>query len=83
MKPFTRNMCHECPHTAQNSRLGIAGLEVNGKVQDYHPCHMDTNLVCSGAIQRIALMQAGAPMNGDLIKFTHTVELGNELQPSA
>ena len=78
-KPFTKPLCRECPHQGQNSLRGVTDLFVNGKQQDYHPCHMDTHLMCSGAIERVALIQGGAPMNGDQVKFTHKVELPNEL----
>ena len=75
MKPFTKPMCVECPHQGQR---GVADLFVNGKQQDYHPCHMNTHLICSGAIQRIGLIQCGAPLNGDRINFTHQVDVTDE-----
>ena len=75
MKPFTKPMCVECPHQGQHSRRGVADLIVNGKQQDYHPCHMNTHQLCSGAVQRLGLIQGGAPLNGDQIKFTHEVDV--------
>jgi hypothetical protein len=69
-----RPKCSDCPHFGESLK-GVAELEVRGKKQDYHPCHNNTELMCVGAIERLGLIQAGAPLNGDVIKFTHEVTL--------
>ena len=73
-KAFTKPLCNECPHHYETIK-GVSELFVNGKQQDYHPCHKDTHLMCSGAIQRLGFLQAGAKLNGDQINFTHKIDV--------
>ena len=78
MKEFIRPMCDECPHRVSNDLQKVDELFVNGKKQDYHPCHKNTNLMCTGSIIRLGLIQAGVPCSGDQINFTHKIDIPKE-----
>lgn len=78
MRPFTRGMCNECPHQVSNNAQRVDELIVNGKQQDYHPCHKNTDLMCAGSIIRLGLIQAGVKCSGDQIRFNHTIDIPKE-----